>query len=59
MICRGHRAEGGIIDWSDCNTEVLNNKINEVIKPFVLTDKCANCEYTIIGIICGNEEKEE
>ena len=59
MICRGHRAEAGIIDWIDCNTEVLNNEINEAIKPLVLTDKCANCEYTKIGIMYQEEIKDD
>lgn len=59
MICRGHRAEGGIIDWSDCNIGVSNKEIDEVIKPFVLPDKCANCEYEKIGIIYQNKKEEE
>lgn len=30
---RGHRAENGIIDWSDC--KLKKEEIDEVIKPFI------------------------
>ena len=30
---RGHRAESGIIDWSDC--KLKKEEIDEVVKPFI------------------------
>ena len=35
---RGHRAERGIIDWSDCNIVVSDEEIHEAIKPFIRSD---------------------
>lgn len=33
---RGHRAESGIIDWSDC--QMTKEEIDEVLKPFISKD---------------------
>lgn len=32
-LMRGHKAEAGIIDWSDC--KITDEEIKEVIKPFI------------------------
>lgn len=33
---RGHRAEHGLIDWSDC--QMTKEEIDEVLKPFISKD---------------------
>lgn len=34
---RGHRAKSEIIEWDDC--KVTKEEINEVIQPFITTNK--------------------